>query len=228
MLDHFYETRAAASEAAAERIAAAIERRLGLQKTAGLVVSGGTTPVQCFAALSQAELDWGRVTVALSDERWVPADDDSSNERLVRSTLLADRAASAQLLPTYQADADATEGAGMLAEAIRSGPFPFACVLLGMGADGHFASLFPDAANLADGLDVDSTTLAIPVSTAASPHPRVSLTLAALSRSDEIVLLIFGDDKRAVYEQAKADADAYPVSQLLFQKRAPVHVYWAP
>ena len=97
-----------------------------------------------------------------------------------------------------------------------------------MGADGHFASLFPDAENLAEGLDADGSSLCIPVSTDASPHPRISLTLAALSRSDEIVLLFFGDDKLAVYKEAKKQTNGYPVSRLLRQKRAPVHVYWAP
>ena len=97
-----------------------------------------------------------------------------------------------------------------------------------MGEDGHFASLFPDAENLEEGLDVDSSELSIPVNTAASPHPRVSLTLSALSRSDEILLLMFGDRKREVYEAAKQTANGYPVFHLLRQKRAPVYVYWAP
>ena len=100
--------------------------------------------------------------------------------------------------------------------------------MLGMGADGHFASLFPDADNLATGLDVDAPVACIPVRTEASPYDRISLTLSALSRSDEVVLLFFGDDKREVYERAKDVGNGYPVSRLLVQKRAPVHVYWAP
>ena len=97
-----------------------------------------------------------------------------------------------------------------------------------MGADGHFASLFPDAGNLEFGLSVESGRLYIPVSTDASPHPRVSMTLAGISRSDEIVLLFFGEEKLAVYERAVATANTYPVAQLLRQKRAPVRVFWAP
>jgi 6-phosphogluconolactonase len=88
--------------------------------------------------------------------------------------------------------------------------------------------LFPDAVNLDDGLDVDNEQLCIPVKTAASPHPRVSLTLAAIARSDAVVLLMFGDDKREVYEQAKARGSKLPVARLLKQKKAPVHLYWAP
>ena len=105
---------------------------------------------------------------------------------------------------------------------------PFAGALLGMGTDGHFASLFPDAENLDDGLDPEFATLCIPVRTTASPYPRISLTLSALSRSDEIVLLIFGEEKWQVLQDALSSAKTYPVSRLLTQERAPVQVCWAP
>ncbi|MDH3751226.1 MAG: 6-phosphogluconolactonase, partial [Gammaproteobacteria bacterium] len=116
----------------------------------------------------------------------------------------------------------------LLEESIPTLPFPFACSLVGMGEDGHFASLFPDADHLDQGLDVDSLHLCLPVKTATSSHPRLTLTLAALSRSDVVVLLFFGDAKRDVYERAKTGPDVYPVSGLLLQKRAPVHLFWAP
>lgn len=228
MNEHYFDTREQASVAAAERIVEALGHRLELQSEASLVVSGGTTPTRCFEALAQSDIDWDRVHVLLSDERWVPANDESSNERLVRTTLIKNGAAAARLLPAYASDIDVVAGSAALDEAIRLLPFPFASALLGMGTDGHFASLFPDAQNLDEGLDVDGNKLAIPVSTAASPHPRTSLTLSALSRSDEIQLLIFGDDKRAVYEAAKSKDSVYPVAKLLLQKRAPVHVFWAP
>ncbi len=228
MNEHVFDSRDEASVAAAELLAAALARRLALQPAASLVVSGGTTPGRCFEALAGTELDWPRVHVILSDERWVPADAEDSNERLVRSTLLTGRAAGAALLPAYRPGLDAAAGAAALDASLRLAPFPFAAVLLGMGADGHFASLFPDAANLDEGLDAESDRLAIAVDTAQSPHPRISLTLAALSRSDEIALLIFGEEKRAVYRQARRKSSTLPVSRLLFQKRAPVHVFWAP
>ncbi len=158
----------------------------------------------------------------------MPPDHEDSNEKLVRETLLAGEATDARLLPVYRPDVTIEERCSEINEELLQAPFPFACALLGMGEDGHFASLFPDAENLQEGLDVDSRQLCIPVQTAASPHPRVSLTLSALSRSDEIVLLIFGDAKRAVYEAARTSTNGTPVSHLLRQKRAPVHVYWAP
>ena len=227
-MEHFYYSREQASAAAAQRIANALSHRLANQKTASLVVSGGTTPAQCFAALAHADIDWSRVGVLPSDDRWVPGEHDDSNEKLVRNTLLVNGAARADLLAFYDGKISVEERAATFDKEIRFVPFPFACSLLGMGTDGHFASLFPDAENLDEGLDLESNTLCLPVRTAASPHPRITLTLAALSRSDEIVLLIFGAEKRTVYEKAKAGNSRYPVTRLLRQKRAPVHVYWAP
>ena len=227
-LEHFFDTREAASVAAAKHIADALRRRLAAQESASLVVSGGTSPVQCFTELARQEIDWHRVGVLPSDDRWVPADHDDSNEKLIRETLLTGNAAAAELMPFYAPGVSVEERCHELNSDIRFSPFPFACSLLGMGADGHFASLFPDADCLETGLDLESTTLCLPIETKASPYSRISLTLAALSRSDEIVLLFFGEDKRVVYEDAKNGNHDLPVGRLLLQKRAPVHIYWAP
>jgi 6-phosphogluconolactonase len=228
MSEYICASRDEASALAAERITLALNNRLGKQPSASVVVSGGTTPARCYEQLAHAAVDWERVHALLSDERWVPADNENSNEKFVRTTLLQNGAAAAQLLPVYSADINVAAGALAFDASIRTLPFPFAAALLGMGTDGHFGSLFPDAHNLDEGLDVDGSRLVIPVTTAASPHPRISLTLAALSRSDEIVLLIFGDEKREVYERSKSKAAHYPVTSLLLQKRAPVQVIWAP
>lgn len=223
-----FETRTEASRAAAENIADRLARRLVAQGKASLVVSGGTTPVECFATLAGMPLNWANVHVVPSDERWVPPDHAESNERLIRDTLMSGEASAASLLPLYSASTDINERCARLNEELLRIPFPFAVSLLGMGEDGHFASLFPDAGNLEDGLEVDSRTLCLPVKTAASEHERVSLTLAALSRSDAIILLIFGDAKLAVLEEARRKENGLPVSRLLRQKRAPVKVFWAP
>jgi 6-phosphogluconolactonase len=227
-MENFFDTREQASLAAADLITGLLSKRLEAQPAASLVVSGGSTPAQCFAALANTDLDWARVHVLLSDERWVPPGDADSNETLVRGTLLRDKAAAATLWPYYDENAAIGDRCVALDETIRTLPIPFACSLLGMGEDGHFASLFPDAVNLAQGLDHEGPDLCLPVTTAASPLPRISLTLTALSRSDEIALLIFGDKKREIYEQAKSSGNTYPVAHLIKQKRAPVRVFWAP
>ena len=226
MTEHFFDTRLEASTAAAERMAELLAKRLENQSQASIIVSGGTSPRDCMAALARTPLDWQRVQVALSDERWVPPDHEDSNEKLVRECLLVDEASSAQLLPVYADGVSPEERCEILQNPLPV--LPFACSLIGIGTDGHFASLFPDAEQLALGLDVECGRLYIPVTTAASPHARISMTLAAISRSDEIVLLFFGDDKLDVYKQAIASSSGDPLSRLLRQKRAPVRLFWAP
>jgi len=227
-MEHIFDTRDAASAAAAQQIAKRLTGRLNGHGAASLVVSGGKTPKQCFAELSEIALDWSKVHVVPSDERWVPASNDDSNEKLVREQLLQKFAADAHFVPFYSADTDIVERCQALDETVRLGPFPFACCLLGMGEDGHFASLFPDADNLRQGLNIDSRYLCLPVTTTASPYQRVSLTLAALSRSDEVILLMFGEGKRQVFARAMAADSTLPVAHLIRNKRAPVNLYWAP
>lgn len=228
MQEQKFTTREQASIAAANDIVAALAHRLESQDEASLVVSGGTTPLLCLTELSRAELDWANVHVLPSDERWVCATDGDSNENMIRKNLLVNNASVATLHGLYDPNVSVDERCDDIGVEFLSLPFPFACALLGMGADGHFASLFPDAENLAHGLDPDFAGMSLPVRTAASPHERISLTLSALSRSDEIALLIFGDDKWETFQAAKASGSTLPVARLIKQKRAPVNVYWAP
>lgn len=227
IIEHYFTSRDEASIAAAEHIAAALRTQLSSQEDAALIVTGGSSPARCYSELADTELEWSHVHVVLSDERWVPASDENSNEKLVREALLINAAAEAVLVPIFSADITAVERCLEFNELLPAMPLPFACSLLGMGEDGHVASLFPDAENLAAGLDENGADWCIPVSTAASPHPRVSLTMKTLLNSEQIVLLIFGQAKRDVYEQAKSTPDAFPVSKLLSQDRTPVHIFWA-
>ena len=221
-----FDTRDAASEAVAARIAELLSARINRNDKATFVVSGGTTPAKCFDYLSNYPLDWEKVQVVLSDERWVPRDHEDSNERLVRETLLKAEAGSASVLSIYQDEFSVDERCDSLQPQLpKSG---FACSMVGMGVDGHFASLFPDADSLEAGLNADNKRFYIPVRTTASPHPRISMTLGALLQSTEILLLIFGADKFGVYEKAKAGDGAYPIAALLQQQTVPVNVYWAP
>lgn len=221
-----FATRAEASSAAANAIAANLQRRLESDSGASLVVSGGSTPRACFRLLGQTPLDWAGVTVVMSDERWVDVSHDASNERMVRENLMQNEAASAALVSIFAPQVTAAQRCETLTNELAGKRF--ASALLGMGADGHFASLFPDADQLAQGLLRDSQDIYIPVTTAASPFERVSLTLAALLHSDAIQLLCFGDDKFTVIEEALSQRDAFPVSHLLHQDDVPVQIYWAP
>ena len=228
MQEHRFESREAASVAAAEQIIAKLERRISAQGEASLIVSGGSTPVRCFAALSCADIRWSDVHIVLSDERWVAPTHDDSNEKLVRASLLQGMASNASLLSMYGDGGDVAPRCEEVSAKLKVLPFPFACALLGMGTDGHFASLFPDAEQLQDALDPEYPALCMPVRTGASPYERISLTLTPIARSDEVILLIFGDDKWQTLQAARESSNGYPVSKLLTQKRAPVSVYWAP
>lgn len=230
MIGNFHEfaDRLTASEAVADWIADALGRSLEGQESASFVVSGGSTPVHCFTALAQTPLAWGRVSVFLSDERCVPPTHPDSNESMVRRTLLTGQASAAELVPVYRAGLDVQAQCEALGRRIAAEPGPFAAVLLGMGEDGHFASLFPDFDGLSRGLDATSEVSCLPVTTIASPHPRISLTLSALVRTPELILLAFGAGKRAVLEDAAEGRGEFPVQALLAQERAPVRIAWAP
>ncbi|WP_405224457.1 6-phosphogluconolactonase [Lentisalinibacter sediminis] len=229
-IEEIYSQREMASVIAAERIASALRRRLAAGGEAVLVCSGGTTPGRCYDALSAAPLDWSRIRVTLSDERWVCAEDKASNERLVRHRLLRGEAREADFVPLHREGMSPEQGCEALTADADAGrlPRPFACSLLGMGEDGHFASLFPDSAALASGLDPAGDSLCLPVVTAASELPRVTLTLVPLAESEEIVLLIFGEKKWAVYERARDGDEGLPVAALLASAATPVRVVWAP
>jgi 6-phosphogluconolactonase len=227
MLTEFrFDTRDAASAAIAARMAGLVRAQLGRNGAADFVVGGGTTPGACFEYLSGYEMAWDKIQVALSDERWVPSDHKDSNERLVRATMLKDAASAGRILSIYQSDLSVDERCDALQfEKPEKG---FACAMVGMGSDGHFASLFPDADSLESGLSLDNARFYMPVRTGASPHPRISMTLSALLESDEVLLFFFGEEKLAVFENAHTIDKTYPITALLEQDKTPVSLYWAP
>ena len=147
---------------------------------------------------------------------------------MIQRELLIGRAAGASLFPIYQEGLTPQAQCEQLSARLDGLTWPASIALLGMGEDGHIASLFPDAACLEKGLDLDNPERCLAVETAASPHPRISLTLSTLVRSREILLLFFGEAKQRVFENARQAGADYPVSSLLRQDVAPVRVIWAP
>ncbi len=223
-----FDNRSDAAQAAGRRIASALHRRLEHNERASLIVSGGSSPAPVYAYLSHKELAWHRVDVLLSDERWVPPEHPDSNEKMLRESLAVSRARYAKIVSYFDPACSLESRCASLNKEIEELPQPFAGALLGMGTDGHFASLFPDADNVQDGLDLEGGASFLPVHTPSSPYPRLSMTLAALLRSDEILLLIFGAEKRARLEEAIATDSDLPVAHLLRQECVPVFTFWAP
>lgn len=198
----------------AQVLAGELTTALGRQDRATLVVPGGTTPGPIFDALCAADLDWDRVDVLLSDERWVAPDHPRSNARLLRERLLVGRAAAAHLLPLY-APAERPELAlGQLEQVIR-GHLPVSVALVGMGADMHTASLFPDGDRLAEALAEDAPAL-VPMRTPSQPEPRLTLSARVLRAAVSLHVVILGADKRAALEAAAGlSAQTAPIAAIL-------------
>ena len=215
-----------ASRAAAEAIADWLVAGLAEDDRASFIATGGTTPGEVYDLLSTLPLPRGHISVTLSDERWVAPDSPDSNERLLRDRLLVGEAAGANFVP-LGSRAATPEDAAEAAEAAIADLLPADVVLLGMGEDGHFASLFPGSPVLEDGLDPlgGSLVIAAPKGDPAPPQDRLSLTLYALRQSYLIVVLIRGEAKRRVIEEG----EGLPIHALLDAAgETPVRIIWSP
>ena len=214
--------------AAAGQITEALRTGLRARGEASFAASGGHTPIPAYERLAQAPLAWDAVTIVPTDERWVDPTSPESNEGMLRQHLLTGPAEDARLLPLWSPKHEPMAAAARADLAVSS-ILPFDVALLGMGDDGHFASLFPGSPVLAEGLDPDGERfcLAVPKGDPAPPVTRISLTLRALLDARAIILLIEGASKRKAFEAAMAGAHV-PVRSLLTQDRTPVRVLWAP
>jgi 6-phosphogluconolactonase len=227
------------ASALAESVAEDLTRAVADRGRASLVVSGGSTPLPFFSALSKHALPWDQVWVTLADERWVDPQDDASNEKLVRTRLLQDQASAAHFVALKNAAPSPEDGEAECELALSGVPRPFDVVVLGMGEDGHTASLFPGAERLNEALDPSSTCTCLAMrppgaagtaGTAGSTVPRMTLTLAALLDSRRTIIHITGDAKWQVYRHALAPGPAadLPVRAILNRGPEPIDVYWSP
>lgn len=225
-----YEDRQTLARGLAGSIADDLRAAVRERGTASLVVSGGSTPGPLFEALSRISLPWEKVWVTLADERWVAADDEASNERLVRRSLLVGEAARARFVGLKNAAPTPEAGRETCEAALAAVPRPFDVVVLGMGDDGHTASLFPGTPELAAGLDAATDRWCLPVRPRTAPHPRMSLTLAAILASRRLVVHITGGAKWEVYREAREPgaADEVPIRAVLASGHRALGVYWAP
>lgn len=181
-------------------LAGELRETLQSEDQATLAVPGGTTPGPIFDALCAADLDWSRVGVMLTDERWVPESSDRSNTALLRRRLLTDRAAAATYIPLFAEGGTAEEKLPELSAAIAP-RLPLSVVLLGMGADMHTASIFPGADRLHDALTGEE--ILYPMRAPGAPEPRITLSARVLEGAMRRHIVITGTEKRAALERAR-------------------------
>jgi 6-phosphogluconolactonase len=218
------------SHALAGKIVSALQRAIAARGIASLVVSGGKSPVRLFEILRGQELDWSCVCIALADERWVEPSSPDSNEHLVRSVLLRERAGAARFTGLKNAAPTPDIGAVSAWETFARVPRPFDAVVLGMGDDGHTASLFPGSPNLPNALNPAASAGCVGMWAPAAPQARLSLNLSALLDSRRIYVLLNGAAKWQTYARAAAEGPIaeMPIRAVLRQGHTPVEVLWAP
>ncbi len=212
------------AQSMAVRVADALREAIAGRGQATLVVSGGRSPVPFFEALAQQDLPWAQVRVSLADERWVPVNHAASNEALVRRHLLRGAAAEARFLSLYQV-AGNLEQAAELADAAVAELAPIDVLVLGMGDDGHTASLFPNSPNLSQALQPGCARRVLPMLAPSEPAQRLSLTLPVLASARLPLLAIQGQAKLNILNAAlqPGEITELPIRAFL---HSPLEIHW--
>jgi len=225
-----YDEAAEMAAAVAGDIAFIIESALDARGGAVIALAGGNTPLPIYEKLSQTKLDWKRVTIIPGDERMVALGDKLSNVTALAKTFLPKGARVMPIVPNATADYKA---AGRSADALMQDlHWPLDLCLLGMGGDGHTASIFPgpDYEEAISG-PVERRALGVmpePLP-AEAPVARVTLSRAAIITSRALIIAITGDKKKKVLEQAieQGPLSAYPIGRVLADVELPVDIHWS-
>ena len=193
------------------------------------MVSGGSTPVNLFKLLSKIEISWDKVIISLVDERLVSKDHKDLNEKLVRDNLLQNSAKKALFMPLVIDETDLEINLQTIKDLTKRIIQPFTVVVLGMGGDGHTASLFPESPQLERGMDMNSEESLIITDPITAPYQRISFTRKALLNTDNLFLHCYGDEKKEILTQAKKQVGItpYPIAGFLNQEVKTLEIYWA-
>jgi 6-phosphogluconolactonase len=171
-----------------------LSEAIATKNSASFVVSGGSSPITIFQELSNSDLDWSKITITLVDDRAVDKNHDDSNEKLLNEHLLINKASNANFISLF------TDSKNI--KNIKGG---YDLMLLGMGEDAHFASLFPSMIETSpEHLDINSKPEIIYTEPLGNPlHPRVSMNLSMILDSKKIILLASNSNKFELISQAK-------------------------
>ncbi len=213
----------------ADKVANILAEAINRTGKASLAVSGGSTPKGFFSALSVKDIAWKNVTITLADERWVNIDSEASNTRLVHENLLQNKAESAKFFHLKQGDNLCSETLSDLNLAAKTSLLPLDVLILGMGEDGHTASLFPCSDEISAGLAVPNDDVLMAVTPKTAPHQRITFTFASLLASKQTFLHLCGTAKKQVLEKALADNNELemPIRAFLQHPDVNTQVYWA-
>ncbi|MFD2166719.1 6-phosphogluconolactonase [Thalassotalea euphylliae] len=213
--------------ALADKVADILTTAVKQKGKASIAVSGGSTPKGFFAALSNRDLPWKDITVTLADERWVDINDSASNTKLVHENLIQNKAVDANFFHIKQGEALTPEVLADLNLAANT-ILPFDVLILGMGEDGHTASLFPCSEEIHAALSRDAAPLLKVVPTTA-PHDRITFSYSYLAKSENTILHICGDSKKQVLNKAidGGDNTEMPIRAFLHHPSLQTTVYWA-
>lgn len=228
-----FHTRDAMVSALVDKYKTAFRRTIELEETISWAVSGGSTPKPLFESMSNADIEWSKVSVALVDERWVPIDHDRSNTAFVHDSLLQNRASRATFIPIRDDENATVCSADYANENYTKLKRPFDSILLGLGPDGHTASLFPDADGLEEAFDMDNSAPCAAITAKKSDVTgdevdRITLTAAEIMRAHQIVLMITGDEKFSVVQQAMDAECNFPIGRLMRMIPEKFEIYWSP
>ena len=226
--ERFFETKDAMNNALSQLVVEKLNEGIRERGHASLIVSGGSTPRPMFRKLAATDLDWEKVTITLADDRWIGIDHEASNEKLVRENLLQDRAAKARFIGLKTSDSSAKIGEKACDRVLSDLPWPADVLVLGMGLDGHTASLFPCSRELSAAIEEEELRCKA-TTPASAPFARMTLTLKTLKSSRNIFIQLTGEDKRRVFEQAKTDGPKKEMPIRYFiEGDNPAAMYWAP
>ncbi len=225
-----YDTIDELADAVAGDIGFIIESAVDARNASLIAVPAGRTGPAIFPKLAAQQLQWKRVTIVPTDERLVPMEDERSNVRAIARAFLP---TGARVVPIAAAIAD-YKLAGNSADArLQDLSWPPDLVWLGMGEDGHTASIFPGP-DLQAALDAPKARRAIGVMPdplpPEAPVARVTLTRAAILSARTILITVTGDRKREVLEQAIADGHSskVPIGRVLAEVEQPIDIHWCP
>lgn len=216
-------------EALAEKVSQLLQLAITSKGKASIAVSGGSTPKGFFQILSNKMIDWNKVTITLADERWVDINSDASNTRLVHENLLQNAASAAKFFHLKQGEELCSEILSDLNLAANNALLPFDIVILGMGEDGHTASLFPCSEQVEQCLDVNNENSLMMVEPKTAPHQRITFSFAALKKSKNVFLHLCGESKKQVLNKALSKNNIFemPIRAFLQDDGIDTQVYWA-